>query len=42
MLRHRIGINFQAQAEGKTPDDLVEMLLKSVPEPEVPKFTKKR
>lgn len=40
VLRHRIGINFQAQAEGKAPDDLVEMLLKSVPEPEVPKFTK--
>jgi MoxR-like ATPase len=42
VLRHRIGINFQAQAEGKTPDDLVEMLLKTLPEPEVPKFTKKR
>jgi MoxR-like ATPase len=40
VLRHRIGINFQAQAEGKTTDDLVEMLLKAVPEPEVPKFTK--
>ncbi|HMP15516.1 MAG TPA: AAA family ATPase, partial [Gemmatales bacterium] len=42
VLRHRIGINFQAQAEGKTPDDIVEMLLKSVPEPEVPKFAKTR
>jgi MoxR-like ATPase len=42
VLRHRIGINFQAQAEGKTPDDLVEMLLKTVPEPEVPKFDKTR
>ncbi len=40
VLRHRIGINFQAQAEGKTTDDLVEMLLKAVPEPEVSKFTK--
>ncbi|MFO0814810.1 MAG: MoxR family ATPase [Gemmatales bacterium] len=42
VLRHRIGINFQAQAEGKSTDDLVEMLLKAVPEPEVPKFAKKK
>jgi len=42
VLRHRIGLNFQAQAEGKTADDLVDMLLKAVPEPEVPKFEKAR
>lgn len=40
VLRHRIGINFQAQAEGKSTDDLVEMLLKAVPEPEVSKYEK--
>ncbi len=40
VLRHRIGLNFQAQAEGKSADDIVEMLLKAVPEPEVSKFEK--
>lgn len=38
VLRHRIGTNFQAQAEGKTSDDLVEQLLKTVAEPDLPKY----
>ncbi len=38
VLRHRISINFQAQAEGLTTDDLVRRLVESIPEPEVPKF----
>ncbi len=38
VLRHRIGANFQAQAEGKTSDDLVEELLRSVGEPEPQKY----
>jgi MoxR-like ATPase len=38
VLRHRISINFQAQAEGLTTDDIVRRLVDSIPEPEVPKF----
>ncbi len=40
VLRHRISCNFQAQAEGKTPDDIILDLLKHVKEPEVPKYKK--
>jgi MoxR-like ATPase len=38
VLRHRISTNFQAQAEGMTSEDVIERLLKEVPEPEIPKF----
>jgi MoxR-like ATPase len=38
VLRHRVGANFQAQAEGKTSDDLVEELLRAVGEPEPAKY----
>jgi MoxR-like ATPase len=38
VLRHRVGANFQAQAEGKTSDDIVEELLKVVGEPEPTKY----
>lgn len=38
VLRHRISVNFQAQAEGKTPEDIIEMLLQHVPEPEPRKY----
>ncbi|MCS6975472.1 MAG: MoxR family ATPase [Gemmatales bacterium] len=41
VLRHRISTNFQAQAEGKTSDDLIEQLLKEVPEPEAAKYEKR-
>jgi MoxR-like ATPase len=38
VLRHRIGANFQAQAEGKTSDDLILELLTAVSEPEPAKY----
>src|SRR5687767_8768060 len=40
VLRHRISTNFQAQAEGLTTEDLIARLLKEIPVPEIPKFTK--
>jgi MoxR-like ATPase len=36
VMRHRIGTNFQAQAEGKTSEDIIAELLKVVGEPEPP------
>lgn len=38
VLRHRISTNFQAQAEGLTPEDLIGRLLREIPVPEIPKF----
>ena len=38
VLRHRIAANFQAQAEGKTSDDIVTKLLTVIDEPEVGKY----
>ncbi|WP_425614631.1 AAA family ATPase [Anatilimnocola sp. NA78] len=38
VLRHRISTNFQAQAEGMTNEDVIQRLLKEVPEPEIEKF----
>jgi MoxR-like ATPase len=40
VLRHRISCNFQAQAEGLNTDDVVERLLKEIPEPEIEKYEK--
>jgi len=31
-LRHRMGLNFAAVSEGQTTDDIVDLLLKHVPE----------
>ena len=42
VLRHRINANFQAQAEGKTSDDLVADLLRTVGEPEPAKYATKK
>jgi MoxR-like ATPase len=42
VLRHRIGTNFQAQAEGKSSEDIIGMLLKAVGEPEPPKYGAKK
>jgi MoxR-like ATPase len=39
VLRHRVSANFQAQAEGRTSDDIVLELLKIVSEPEPPKYS---
>ena len=33
VLRHRILVNFQAEAEGRTPDEVVVALLAEVPPP---------
>jgi MoxR-like ATPase len=38
VLRHRVSTNFQAQAEGKTSDDIVNQLLKEVTEAEPAKY----
>src|SRR5437660_4993621 len=42
VLRHRISTNFQAQAEGKTSEDIIQQLLAVVGEPEVPKYGPKK
>jgi MoxR-like ATPase len=42
VLRHRVSTNFQAQAEGKTSEDIIQMLLKSIGEGEPPKYTKRK
>ncbi len=41
VMRHRISTNFSAQAEGKNSEDVVQMLLKHVAEPDVSKYTKR-
>lgn len=38
VLRHRIGANFQAQAEGKTSDDIIQELLDVIGEPVPAKY----
>ena len=42
VLRHRIGTNFQAQAEGQTTESLVKRLLSEIREPDVPKYEGRR
>jgi MoxR-like ATPase len=42
VLRHRISTNFQAQAEGKTSEDIIQQLLAVVGEPEPPKYEKRK
>jgi MoxR-like ATPase len=42
VLRHRVSTNFQAQAEGKTSEDIIQQLLATVGDPEVPKYDKPR
>ncbi|MGL5094853.1 MAG: AAA family ATPase [Planctomycetia bacterium] len=42
VLRHRISTNFQASAEGVTPEAVVQRLIESVPEPEIAKYEKSR
>ena len=38
VLRHRISTNFQAQAEGKTNEDIIHHLLSNISEPDVAKY----
>ncbi|HEV3256500.1 MAG TPA: MoxR family ATPase [Gemmataceae bacterium] len=42
VLRHRVSTNFQAQAEGKTSEDVIEQLLAQVGDPDVPKYEKRK
>jgi MoxR-like ATPase len=35
-----VATNFQAQAEGMTVEDVIERLMKEIPEPEIPKYEK--
>jgi MoxR-like ATPase len=42
VLRHRIAANFQAQAEGKTSDDIVAELVQAVSDPEPAKYAGKK
>ena len=42
VLRHRVSANFQAQAEGKSSDDIVNELLKLVSEPEPAKYVARK
>ena len=42
VLRHRVSTNFQAQAEGKTSEDIIYELLKAIGEPDVQKYQRQR
>jgi len=42
VMRHRVSANFQAQAEGKSSDDIVSELLKIVSEPEPKKYVDRK
>ena len=42
VLRHRISTNFQAQAEGKKSEDIIQQLLATIGEAEVGKYEKRR
>ncbi|MFO0965531.1 MAG: MoxR family ATPase [Gemmataceae bacterium] len=42
VLRHRVSTNFQAQAEGKTSEDIIQKLLETIGDPEVAKYEKKK
>jgi len=42
VLRHRISTNFQAQAEGKTSEDIIKQLLEVIGDPEPPKYEKRK
>lgn len=42
VLRHRVSTNFQAQAEGKTSEDVIQKLIETVQPPEIGKYDKKR
>jgi MoxR-like ATPase len=41
VLRHRVSTNFQAQAEGKTSDDVILQLLQTIGEPDVAKYQRR-
>jgi MoxR-like ATPase len=41
VLRHRVSANFQAQAEGKASEDIIQQLLATVGDPDVAKYKKR-
>jgi MoxR-like ATPase len=41
VLRHRISVNFQAQAEGQTTESIIQRLVAEVREPDTPKYDRK-
>jgi MoxR-like ATPase len=42
VLRHRISTNFQAQAEGKSSEDVILQLLKVIGDPDVEKYERRK
>jgi MoxR-like ATPase len=42
VLRHRVSTNFQAQAEGKTSEDIIGQLLEIIGDPEPPKYERRK
>src|SRR5437016_6076089 len=42
VLRHRVSTNFQAQADGKTSDDIIRQLVELIGDPEPPKYDRRR
>jgi MoxR-like ATPase len=42
VLRHRVSTNFQAQAEGRTSEDIIRQLLEVVGDPEPPKYERRK
>jgi MoxR-like ATPase len=42
VLRHRVSTNFQAQAEGKSSEDIIQQLLATMGEPEPPKYDRRK
>ena len=42
VLRHRISTNFQAQAEGKTSEDVIQQLLAVIGDPTSAKYEKRK
>src|SRR5262249_26787993 len=42
VLRHRVSTNFQAQAEGKTSEDIIQQLVTVIADPDVPKYGPKK
>jgi MoxR-like ATPase len=42
VLRHRVSTNFQAQAEGKTSEDIIAQLLAAISDPEVAKYERRK
>jgi MoxR-like ATPase len=42
VLRHRVSTNFQAQAEGRTSEDIIRQLLEVIGDPEPPKYERRK